>query len=258
MQRAIAENQRGAQLYARGEYDAAAAHYRRALQAAEAIEDEEGIAANLVSLARLQHRTGDLAGAAASLERLLSERNLRFAPHLVAEAALRRALLAVESADLALAERWASHAQQACAEPCGLRAKLLGVRAYLAIARAQADEAGRLAAEAAALAQTGADREERANALRLLGAAALLRGDPARALAPLEEALAMDKELALPRAIANDLVAIGRAHAALGDVARARAHFERASAVASADGNLAVQDQARRALESLAPREPAQ
>jgi len=254
--RAIAENQRGEQLDARGEYAAAAAHYRRALQAAEAIEDEDGIAANVVSLARVQHRAGDLAGATASLDRLLEERNLGFPARHVAEAAMRRALLALESADLALAERWVGHARNVCPEPCALRAKLVGVLAYLAIARGQPEEAELWATEAAALAKASAERDELANALRLLGAAALLRGEPARALVPLGEALAIDKQLALPRAIANDLVAMARAHAALGDLPQARAHYERAGAVAAADGNLPVQEQVRRALAALAPREP--
>jgi tetratricopeptide (TPR) repeat protein len=56
-------------------------------------------------------------------------------------------------------------------------------------------------------------------------------GDPAGAIQPLEEALALDRELADPRKILVDLVELGQASVAKGDRDAARAYFERALTV---------------------------
>lgn len=251
LQRAIAENNRAEQLYARGEYQAAIEHFRRALAAAEAVENEDAIAANLVNLSIVQHRIGERAAAIASAERVLNERNLRFPVQRLAEAALRLALLALEAGDPGTARKWTERAQSHCADPCALRAKMLGVHASLAIAAGDAPGAERFAREAVMLFRGRPEREELANGLRLLGVAATLRGEAVRGLAALAEALEIDKALALPRAIANDLIALGRAHASLGEASRARSFYERAIAVASADGNLPSVALAKSALAGL-------
>lgn len=262
LQRAVDENNRGEQFFARGDYKGAADHFRRALAAAESIEDEDAIAANLVNLSIVQQRLGDRAGAVASAERILNERNLAFADRRIAEAALRRALLAMEAGEHAAAADFAAKAEAKCRESCALRGKLLGLRGYLALAAGDGPQAAKLGREAITLQRAAGDQEELANALRLLGSALLLpgassatagspAGSPAEALAPLNEALTIDKKLALARAVANDLLMLGRAHARLGDAAQARAHFERAMAAAQADGNKVTVEQARQGLAGM-------
>lgn len=258
LQRAVDENNRGEQFFARGDYKGAADHFRRALAAAESIEDEDAIAANLVNLSIVQQRLGDRAGAVASAERILNERNLAFADRRIAEAALRRALLAMDAGEHAAAADFAAKAESKCRESCALRGKLLGLRGYLALAAGDGATAAKLGREAITLQRAAGDQEELANALRLLGSALLLPGDSAapagstaEALAPLNEALTIDKKLALARAVANDLLMLGRAHARLGDAAQARAHFERAMAAAQADGNKVTVEHARQGLAGM-------
>lgn len=249
--RAIAENNRGEQFFARGEYRQALEHFRAALAAAESVEDEDAIAANLINLSVVQQRVGDAAGAVTSVERVLNESNLRFPERRAAEAALRRALLSLDAGDAAAAQRWTQTAEHRCTQTCALNPKLLALRGYLAIAQGDGPAAERAGQETLALAEAAQDREERANGLRLIGIGALLQGEGARGLGPLAEALAIDKQLSLPRAIANDLMALARAHASLGETQQQRAYLERALAVAAADGNAPVFDQAKSALAAL-------
>ncbi|MBV8031170.1 MAG: hypothetical protein JO035_06645, partial [Betaproteobacteria bacterium] len=51
---------------------------------------------------------------------------------------------------------------------------------------------------------------------------------------PLEQALAIDKDLALPTRILRDLMLLGRAEQGRGEGTRARAYFARARSVADA------------------------
>ena len=177
-----------------------------------------------------------------------------FADRRVAEAALRRALLAMDAGEHAAASEFATKAEAKCRESCALRGKLLGLRGYLALAAGDGATAAKLGREAITLQRAAGDQEELANALRLLGSALLLPGAssaPAEALAPLNEALTIDKKLALARAVANDLLMLGRAHARNGDAVLARAHFERALAAAQADGNKVTVEHARQGLAGM-------
>ena len=88
--RAIQENHRGEQFFARGEYKTAMEHFRRALRDAESIENEDAIAANLINLSIVQQRLGDRAAATLSVERILNQGDLRFSEQRLAEAAVRR------------------------------------------------------------------------------------------------------------------------------------------------------------------------
>ena len=67
----------------------------------------------------------------------------------------------------------------------------------------------------------------------------------------LGDALAIDKDLAVPRKIYLDLVALGRASALKGDRAAARSYYERARAVSEADRDADGAAQARVLLDSL-------
>ena len=249
--RAIQENHRGEQFFARGEYKTAMEHFRRALRDAESIENEDAIAANLINLSIVQQRLGDRAAAASSVERILNEGELRFGEQRLAEAAVRRSLLALEAGAHAEAKKFTELAQHHCRDQCGVRGKVLGLRGYLALASGNGAAAEALGMQAVAVHRAGNDREELANGLRLVGSAAQLLGDPARGLPSLEEALAIDKRLALPRAVVGDLLALGRAHEQLGNADRARGFFERAVAAAKADGNAAAVEQANGGLRRL-------
>lgn len=249
--RAVDENHRAEQLFARGDYKAALEHFRLALRAAESIEQEDSIAANLLNLSIVQQRLGDRAGAIASVDRILGERNLNFGDRRLAEAAVRRALLAMEAGEHGKAGAFAELAHRHCEDRCGVRGKILGLRGYLALASGDGVAAETLGKQAVAAHRDRKDEEELANGLRLVGSATLLQGEPARGIAALEEALAIDKRLALPRSIASDLLALARAHELLGDSQRARGFFQRAFAAAQADGNPGALEQAKAGLQRL-------
>jgi tetratricopeptide (TPR) repeat protein len=108
------------------------------------------------------------------------------------------------------------------------------VEAQIAYSRRQFEPAAEAASRALAANRSGADREETANSLRLLGASLIERNVAEKAEAPLREALDIDKDLALSPRILRDLMLLGRAAQARGDAAAARGYFARALAVARA------------------------
>src|SRR5262249_20591929 len=113
------------------------------------------------------------------------------------------------------------------------------------------DRAPAAAGAALPASRASGDRAETANALRLLGGVALRSGDAAGAAGFLQEALAIDKDLAAPRKIYLDLIALGRASALKGDRPAARAFYERARAVSEADRDSACAARASTLIEAL-------
>ena len=249
---AATESNRRAEAYLRrGDLENAALHYREALRLSLALEDAEGIAANAINLSIVYQRLGKYAEARASLAPVLEHANLSFAPERRAQAALRRSVLDLDERRYAGAGEWADRAAAFCGLPCALSAAIHNVQGQLAL------EAGRhaaaMAAARAALAASRAseDRAEAANALRLHGMAAIGAGDAAAALASLGEALAIDRELAVPRKIYLDLVGLGRASALRNERVAARAYYERARAVSEADRDAKGAAEARALIDAL-------
>jgi len=272
---AAMEANRRAESYLRhGDLDGAALHYREALRVSQSLEDAEGIAANAINLSVVYQRQGKYEEARASLAPLLERATLNHAPERRAQAALRRAVLDLDERRHASASEWAERAASWCGRPCGLTAAIQNVKGQLALEagnhdaaaaaartalaasraagdRAEAANALRLLGMAAISAGDGADRAEAANALRLLGMAAIGGGDGAAALAHLREALAIDRELAAPHKIHLDLIGLGRASALRGEREAARAFYERAHAVSVADRDAAGAAEARALIDAL-------
>jgi tetratricopeptide (TPR) repeat protein len=232
---ALEANRRGEAYVRHGELENAARSYREALRLSQSLEDPDGIAANAINLSIVRQRQGRFAEARSSLGAILEQPNLRFAPSRLDEASLRHALLDLDERRFASAEKWLSRSSQYCGERCPLSAAIQNTRAQLALQAGRVDEAAAAARSAHDAARAAGDRAELANALRLLGIAALQSRDAAKARAQLEEALALDRELGAPRKIALDLLALGRAAALAGEGEAARAYYARALAVAEAD-----------------------
>lgn len=233
---AVDANRKAESYFRSGDFGGAAEHYREALRIAQSIEDADGIAANAINLSIAYQRLGRHADARASLSPVLDQARLTFPAPRLAQAALRRAVLDLDERRYASATEWLDRAASWCGEQgCALAAAIHGVRGQLALEQGRADAAAASANAALAASRANGDRVEAANALRLLGNAAIRAGDAAGALVPLGEALAIDRELALPRKIYLDLVAMGRASALRGERALARTYYERALAVSEAD-----------------------
>jgi ATP/maltotriose-dependent transcriptional regulator MalT len=108
------------------------------------------------------------------------------------------------------------------------------VRAQVELDSGHAAEAARLAQAAVERSRGAAGRAETANALRTLGRARHAQGESAAALAPLKQALELDREIGDPRKILADLAELARAADAAGDAAAAKDYKERSLAVSKA------------------------
>ena len=247
------EANRRADAYLRsGNLESAARYYREAIRLAQSVEDAEGIAANAINLSIVYQRLGKPDDARASLAPLFEQSQLSFSADRLAQASLRHSVLDLEERRLASSNEWVDRAAAHCGRRgCAVAGAIHNVKGQLAL------EAGRLdlaaaSAKAALNASRGSDdRAEVANALRLLGATAIRAGDANAASGYLEEALAIDRELAAPRKIHLDLIGLGRASALRGDRSAARSFYERARVVSEADRDAKGVAEARALSEAL-------
>ena len=231
---AIDANHRAETYFRRGDYENAILHYRDATRIAQSLEDADAIAANAINLSIAYQRLGKSADARTSLAPVLDSGTLAFPPERLAQAALRRAILDYDERRITSAVEWADKAASYCGS-CPQLAAIHNVRGQLALETGRNDDATASAQAALAVSRAADNRAEAANALRLLGSVAIRAGDGGAARTSLGEALAIDKQLALPRKIYLDLVGLGRASALAGERAEARAYYQRALAVSGAD-----------------------
>lgn len=231
--RAIELNGQGLARYQSGDYARAQALFEQALTLEQGMENEDGIALNLLNLAQCLQIQGQPEQAERRLDALLDSQGLHFSAARRAEAGLQKALLALRRRDLPGAARWQTEAQRACAGDCAAAGKLGNLGARLALERGEA--AAALAAAGAALARNRADGDalETANALRLMASAQLMLGDRAQAAVALAEALALDKRAGHSDKIYQDLLLLGRAAS---DPGEQRMYWIRAQNVARAGG----------------------
>ena len=249
---AMIDANRRADAYLRGgDLEGAARQYREAVRVARSVEDAEGIATNAINLSIVYQRLGRPDDARASLALLLERSPLAFSADSLAQAALRRSVLDMEERRTADASAWLDRAAGYCGRGCTVSAAIQNVKGQLALEAGRPDQAAAAARAALSASRSAGDRAEAANALRLLGGVALRSGDAAGAAGFLQEALAIDKDLAAPRKIYLDLIALGRASALKGDRAAARAFYERARAVSEADRDAAGAARASTLIEAL-------
>jgi len=250
---AVIEANRRADAYLRsGNLESAARYYREAIRLAQSVEDAEGIAANAINLSIVYQRLGKLNDARASLAPLFEQSRLSFSADRLAQAALRRSILDLEERHLASSSEWADRAASHCGQRgCAVAAAIHNVKGQLALEAGRLDLAAASAKAALAASRAPDDRAEAANALRLLGVTAIRAGDARAATGYLEEALAIDRELAAPRKIYLDLIGLGRASALRGDRGAARSFYERARVVSEADRDAKGAAEARALSEAL-------
>jgi hypothetical protein len=246
---AIALNQSARVAFERGDLARARQLYEQALAADTSIENADGIAMNALSLAHVNQLLGEPDAAQRYLDRLLEDSEPPIPRERKAEAAARKAQLALASNDTTAADRWADAGLNLCAGACAAQAALLNLHARAALARADASAAIEWATRAQSTATDERGRAERANALRVIGEARLALGEQRAATQALDQALALDKALALPQRIYSDLMLLGRAHAALGERETARGYFRRSLAVANAAKDADGARQAQTALD---------
>ncbi|MDM0066518.1 tetratricopeptide repeat protein [Variovorax sp. J31P207] len=247
--RAQGFNTQGMDRYKAGDLPHALTYFEQALQLAQSIEDDDAIAVARLNLSMVYLGMGRQDEALKQLDGVLDEPRLAFSNDRRAEAALRRAM-AVQAGDRAGAAQALDRADALCGSRCAVRGKILNLKAYLALTSGRAEEGLRFAQQAhGALAKD--DALERANALRLQGSACIALKTPAAAVAPLEEALKLDKAAGASEKIYQDLLLLGQASADRPELARD--YWSRAHDVALAADNKAGAERTAKLLAS-APR----
>jgi len=232
LEQATEFNQRAQRAFLRGDYQTAAAFYESALQLDVAIENVDGVAINTLNLAKVYQVLGKTAPAQRLLDRLLEDKALQYAPARLAEAAAQKSLWRLQENDLAGATLWADKAAVWCESDCRISGVIDNVRAGIALRGNDAEKALHWSERAAA-----ANRDmplEYANALRLMGAARLMKGEHDAALRLAEEALAIDKSLGLPEKIRQDLLLAAQVHERTGHAGQAAQYRDRAARIAAA------------------------
>ena len=230
---AQAQSQNGARALRRGDLDGALAAYTEALTAADSVEDFDTAGTQLLNLALVHAKLGQVDAAHARLDRILNAPQ-RYSETLQGQAAARKALLLLDAGAHGTAMHWADRAQAHCPEPCMLTPVMTNLRAFIALERGDAQRAAGMAARSAELAAAAGLAAEQANALRLQGRAQTRLGGTALAAQVLAQALHLDRELGLPERIALDLMYAGENEERRGETAAAREFFERALQVSLA------------------------
>jgi len=233
-QEAIALNQSARTAFESGDLTGARRLYEQSLAIDVSIEKADGVAMNALSLAQVCQMQGEPEAAQHYLDLVLNDSALAISRERKAEAAARKAQIALAANDTRAADQWADTGLGFCAGSCPVQSALLNLRARAALARNDSAGAIEWAVKAQSAAGDERGRAERANALRITAEARIEAGNQRAAIPSLNEALALDKTLALPRRIYADLMLLGRAHAGIGERDAARAYFLRALAVASA------------------------
>jgi len=247
----IDAGERAQRAVGRGDLTRAAGFYREALRLAESIEDFRAIAIHALNLAAVYQALEEPALADRALDRVLSAPE-RFERQWSAEAAGRKAMLALQAGEQDAAALWLARAEKGCpAAACRIRPALLNLRAQWMLERGATDEARAVLEQSLAASRAQGNGEEEANALRLDGRAASRAGHLGRAVEQLTRALEIDKRLALPRKIALDLLELGEAELARGEREAARDYARRALYVSRATRSRRQQEASARLLERI-------
>lgn len=226
-------NRRGEAALRQGDYRKAQALYEAALRADLSVEHVEGIAINSINLARVYQLLGAPELAHRQLDAILLDTVTPFPGEYVAAARLRKAMLYQAAGDTAGAEEWAAKAGDICKDgACAWYGTLLNLRARFALAGGNTGAALDFATQALAANRGRGAREETANSLRLQAEARIQQKEFSAALAPLVEALSLDKALGLPERIELDLRQLAAAYDGTGNADQAREFRTRAGRIA--------------------------
>ena len=227
---------RAAALMRSADLEDAARQYGEAARIAATVENADAVAANSINQSIVYQWLGRDADARDALSRVLDDPRRPFSERRRLQAELRRAIIDMALQNPVSAATFAERADKRCAGSCEYAATILNVQAQLALEGSRAADAEQLASRAADRARSRNDKAETANALRLLGKSRRLQDNAKEAIQSLEQALAIDRDLADPRKILADLTELSLASSAAGNRDKAKDYYERAVTISRALG----------------------
>lgn len=195
----------------------------------QALDNHDAVAVTSLNLAVVEHRLGNDATALQHLDRLLAGDAMLYSSDLRSSAALRKAVIQLDGGDREQAEITLQQAANECPAQCSHAVGIINLRARMALEKG--DNATALQLAKSAMAASGIEKEEFANAHRMSGAAEFALGQHAAALNHYQEALEMDKELGISARIFSDLSGIAKVLEQLGRMKEAETYTRRAMAV---------------------------
>lgn len=226
---------RAAALLRASDLEGAARQYGEAARIAATVENADAVAGNSINQSIVYQWLGRDADARDALSRVLDDPRRPFSERRRLQAELRRAIVDLALQNPVSAATFADRAAQRCPGfSCEYAATILNVQAQIALEGSRAADAEQLATRAADRARSRGDRAEQANALRALGKARRLQGRAKEAIPPLEQAVAIDRDLADPRKILADLTELSLASSAAGNRDAAKDYYERALTISRA------------------------
>ncbi len=233
LQQAARHNQKGLRAEETSNLKRAGAEFAEAYRLYSSIENYPGMVTALINSSRLFRTAGELESAEAVTDRavLLAVNT----PELAPEVWFEKAKLSLLKGGVEEALLWSEKAL--AASPDTEQHRMLNLSARIYLGKGQRARAGELAEEGLKKSRKQSDRQEEANALRLIGELELLEKRQKGAIDRFSEALAIDKELALPRKISADLRALSQCYELMGDRVTAAAYLDRAVEVSVSHGD---------------------
>ena len=249
LENAVNYNLQGKQFFQSGDYKNALASYNKALQIDKSIENADGIALNLFNIAQTHIALSQFDAAHSSLDEVLGNAAGLFQADQLAQAAVQKSIIFISQGQSKSAGEWINKADTLCGDACRQKGLILNIQARFALDEHQSDAAIDLANRALAIHKKEMLIPEMANSLRLIGEAHLDKQFSGKAIPFFQEALQLDKSQGAPTKISTDLLLLGMAHKDSKD--QSAVFFRRAIAVSHAAGDLAGEQRAAYALESL-------
>lgn len=215
-----------------GRYTLALSDAEMALAINRMLDRGDRVAVSLNNLGTVQERLGFLKKAEASYEESVGL-SRKSGEEMILGVALNNLAGMIVESDAAEAESLAREAERLGAEGSwpGIRARAVHNRARAALERGAIDESRALCDQALALAVSVNEMGTRAACLVTLGRIEASRGDNAAAIRFVEEALAIDRDLEDPYAIALDYTRLAEIQEVSGDEAGAAASRKKAGEI---------------------------
>lgn len=233
---AVNHNARGIKAEARGNHELALEELGESLRINASLDNAEGSIVALVNIARVNRRMGNTVAAREAANRALELVTPQSA--VFAQVAFEKASVDLQANNLQGAQEWSKKAVSSA--PDSGKGAAINLLARVLHRERQFDAAREQAENALSLSRSHGQREEEANALRLLGAVHRETNRTVEALDAFGKALDLDKNLGKSRKIAADLRGIADTHAAMGREREAVSFYRRAQNVSLNGGDMAA------------------